>query len=173
MFPSYKCLICRQNFEIGNPEFKPYRLSCGHIYCEDCLNLYLSSKIQDGDVHPKCFAEQNPSYGQNEKEFTTMSSTLEMELNTDFQLKANDSVQHQFNETNQLPAAIPNELQPCNTVLTHDEISDLIGKDLALLTKYKRFKFFSDHPTARECPNTNCLHLQIGSDVTPEMLCEK
>lgn len=51
----YYCQICMTTYPVNDPCFNPYELSCGHIFCNDCLFQFLYSKITDGEVYPKCF----------------------------------------------------------------------------------------------------------------------
>lgn len=56
LFPYY-CHICLTNFDFDDGECNPYNLSCGHVFCTDCLQRLLASKISDGEINPKCFAK--------------------------------------------------------------------------------------------------------------------
>lgn len=47
---SYTCQICRDT----DPSCGKYTLPCSHGFCVDCLTGYLTSKISDGCVVPKC-----------------------------------------------------------------------------------------------------------------------
>lgn len=56
LFP-YFCSICLTNFDFDDGECNPYNLSCGHVFCTECLLRLLTSKISDGEINPKCFAK--------------------------------------------------------------------------------------------------------------------
>lgn len=47
---SYTCQICRDS----DPPCGKYTLPCSHSFCIDCLTGYLTSKVSDGCVVPKC-----------------------------------------------------------------------------------------------------------------------
>lgn len=53
----FHCHICLEDksYDLDPDEYKPFTLSCGHMYCQQCLLMYLASNITEGQVMPKCF----------------------------------------------------------------------------------------------------------------------
>lgn len=57
------CYICFEEKDpcSGELDDVPFRLTgCGHSYCFSCLERYLQSKVEEGDVAPRCFFPIDP-----------------------------------------------------------------------------------------------------------------
>lgn len=52
----YYCQVCCEDVQGREAEAARFALSaCRHCFCRDCLVGYLSSKVTEGDIAPRCF----------------------------------------------------------------------------------------------------------------------
>ena len=142
---------------------------------------FLRSKIEIGQVYPKCFYMT---------EIHTKPNPVNANMPPDparksFDLNSPNPSPMRTSE----PPAVDIESQPtsgegyevvdqqtihnhtCNTEISSVDIQVLLKGEDALLEKYNRFKFSRENKNARECPQ--CRAFQIGQpDVTPQIVCQ-
>ena len=174
---SFHCTICMMNYTTGSFDYKPFKLSCNHTYCQPCLFDFLTSKISDGDVAPRCFYPLDKVNNNNKNNIVDINRNdtggTSLRLNNDSNINASPS-----SSTRRPPTNITNDngaatkrLKTCDSILTTSDILSLIDKDPILLNKYTKFKYFKENESGRECPK--CSHLQLGSASDPGIVCER
>lgn len=192
LLPSfYSCQICLSSYEASktNPDepFKPFKLeNCGHIFCEDCMQQYVVSKVEDGQVNLTCFFLHNEDDSLN----TTSPTSTGEEANLPPAPPTSSSswTLGLFNALLGLPPSNPSSRSggsrpagsapaSCSTSLSELDIRRLLipaqsssSSSSAMrasnaFAKYERFKYDKSHPTARRCPACDASNLNVSVPV--------
>jgi hypothetical protein len=184
----YYCQIC---FENHNTVTEGYELSiCRHVFCKDCLVSFLRSKIEDGQVHPKCFFMTEihtrpdphaPNRTESERKELNVNSPNSSPMKSSSSHLIKDKEIEEENNDNHRPHDHQHQYEvvdqrtihnhTCNEDISSIDIQLLLREEKELIRKYDRFKFCRENKNARECPS--CHAFQLGQpDVSPKMTCQ-
>lgn len=159
----YFCDICFTQYNGHDYEAKPLTLSCGHTFCRSCLFQFLKNHILEGNLSPKCF--------KNVKKYKNVNETQPISTTTE-NMSDNKSQNYEPTEARIDSTYARFDIQECGVAILDSEIYDLIEFDKAILTKYKRFKFFQTNKSGCECPNASCGELLLQHSLDdPNMIC--
>ena len=166
---SYFCYICLSEFTSNDTNANPYKLSCGHIFCRECLHGFLKSNILEGITAPKCFKFVKNKVIRNNRSNSHDSKT-EVYVQTDH-LHGFKNKENQDFKDNDDPSLEdePLSFETCGIEFCEEDINNIITGDDELIGKYKRFKYLHDNKNACECPKCNELLLMSSGD--PNVIC--
>lgn len=119
----YYCQVCCEDVQGSEAAVARFALSaCRHCFCRECLVGYLSSKVTEGDIAPRCF-------------WSSSSSSLQLQTGR----VADEGA----------PPGDPRCREPICEV---DVEALLLPEHPLLWAKFERYRYFKLTPLARECP---------------------
>ncbi|CAB1120690.1 unnamed protein product [Ectocarpus sp. CCAP 1310/34] len=172
---TYHCQICLDD----RPAEAGFVLSaCGHLFCRECLKAYVTSKINDAEVHPACFNVDDGFRAVEGGEKVEGSVGMGREGASGWgrrrgggdleRARGGGGEGRRRRQQNGQPREEKRE--GCGAVIIPSDIKDLIKTDKGTQRKYARFLFSREHKAARECPR--CANLSVGDpSASLEMRC--
>lgn len=167
----YFCQVCFTN---QNRLQEGFELSlCRHVFCRDCLIGFLKSKIEDGQVYPKCFhmdsqAEDCSHLPAAPPPLLPPPSGLIRDRDEEEGRGAGIGEEEEVAVTQQslIDATCRQEISSVDIHLL------LQPNHSSLLDRYVRFKFCKENKNARECPKCASYQINDHPESHPQMTCQ-
>ena len=166
--PTYHCQICLFNYSLREAT----RLPCGHNFCLECLQGYVTSKIGDGQVlRIRCPHVDDEQMGQPTNGWACAHCTFFNPGTADTAAATHVEalVECQICETRQ-PRPPPAE-PGCTHEFDEAALTSTLQLDEATLTRYRRFVAMKSDSRYRECPKCNAPHTDGPARANNELTC--